>query len=152
MGSDTRGSAGGPDLRSVGVGNAARHAVFDVGKAWRRLSDAEREAVGKAAIITVIAAVAFHEYEKGHFPLPKQAYETASVEGDAAVLTIIMAALFPDRDDDKPFGEEPCPMLNLAEIGVRACHGCGCTDDCACPGGCSWVGPNLCSACGESQS
>jgi hypothetical protein len=34
---------------------------------------------------------------------------------------------------------------------VRACRVCGCTDDHACPGGCSWVvdpkGGNLCSRC-----
>ena len=27
------------------------------------------------------------------------------------------------------------------------CRVCGCTDDCACPGGCHWVEPGLCSAC-----
>ncbi|TPG08284.1 hypothetical protein EAH88_11665 [Rhodanobacter glycinis] len=30
---------------------------------------------------------------------------------------------------------------------VRSCRVCGCTDGQACPGGCSWVGPDLCSAC-----
>ncbi|MBI1353252.1 MAG: hypothetical protein GC160_02820 [Acidobacteria bacterium] len=29
----------------------------------------------------------------------------------------------------------------------RSCRKCGCTDDCACPGGCWWVGEDLCSAC-----
>ncbi len=33
------------------------------------------------------------------------------------------------------------------EAAKRYCHDCGCTDDCACPGGCSWIGLNLCSAC-----
>lgn len=28
-----------------------------------------------------------------------------------------------------------------------SCSGCGCTDDRACPGGCSWVAPTRCSAC-----
>ena len=27
------------------------------------------------------------------------------------------------------------------------CRVCGCTDDRACPGGCSWVAANLCSRC-----
>lgn len=27
------------------------------------------------------------------------------------------------------------------------CRVCGCTDDRACPGGCCWVEPDLCSAC-----
>jgi hypothetical protein len=30
---------------------------------------------------------------------------------------------------------------------VRACRKCGCTDYRACPGGCSWVEDDLCSAC-----
>ncbi len=27
------------------------------------------------------------------------------------------------------------------------CRGCGCTDDEACPEGCWWVEPDLCSSC-----
>lgn len=30
---------------------------------------------------------------------------------------------------------------------VPTCRICGCTDDHACPGGCYWVEPDLCSAC-----
>lgn len=30
---------------------------------------------------------------------------------------------------------------------VRSCRICGCTDARACPGGCSWAGERLCSAC-----
>ena len=33
---------------------------------------------------------------------------------------------------------------------VQKCAFCGCTDDCACPGGCSWVAGDLCSRCAES--
>lgn len=29
----------------------------------------------------------------------------------------------------------------------RRCRVCSCTDLQACPGGCSWVGPDLCSSC-----
>lgn len=34
---------------------------------------------------------------------------------------------------------------------MRACVGCGCTDDRACPGGCSWASldPPLCSTCAD---
>lgn len=31
------------------------------------------------------------------------------------------------------------------------CRICGCTDDHACPGGCYWVEPNLCSACSSAE-
>lgn len=30
---------------------------------------------------------------------------------------------------------------------LGACGLCGCTDELACPGGCSWVAPDLCSKC-----
>jgi protein gp37 len=26
----------------------------------------------------------------------------------------------------------------------------GCTDDCACDGGCSWIEPDLCSSCADA--
>jgi hypothetical protein len=32
----------------------------------------------------------------------------------------------------------------------RRCRVCGCTDDHACPGGCYWVAPDLCSACASA--
>lgn len=32
----------------------------------------------------------------------------------------------------------------------RTCRVCGCTDMRACPGGCSWVEVDLCSACQEA--
>lgn len=34
-----------------------------------------------------------------------------------------------------------------AAEGETACRVCGCTDARACAGGCSWVEPDLCSAC-----
>jgi len=33
----------------------------------------------------------------------------------------------------------------------QVCRVCGCTEDNACPGGCSWVEPDLCSRCVESE-
>ncbi len=30
---------------------------------------------------------------------------------------------------------------------VRTCRACGCTDDRACEGGCSWIAQDLCSRC-----
>ncbi len=34
-------------------------------------------------------------------------------------------------------------------LGGTVCRECGCTDHAACPGGCIWVQPDLCSTCGE---
>lgn len=36
-----------------------------------------------------------------------------------------------------------CPCAAMMNI----CRGCGCTDECACEGGCFWVAPDLCSTC-----
>lgn len=30
---------------------------------------------------------------------------------------------------------------------LQVCRSCGCTEDNACDGGCSWITPDLCSAC-----
>jgi hypothetical protein len=33
------------------------------------------------------------------------------------------------------------------DLSRSKCKYCGCTDDRACPGGCRWVKPNVCSSC-----
>lgn len=45
---------------------------------------------------------------------------------------------------------QPCKgQLGIfnTEIHIGICKKCGCTDERACPGGCHWVAPNLCSRC-----
>jgi hypothetical protein len=44
-------------------------------------------------------------------------------------------------------GAADVPRPDLRPLGVHACTGCGCTDDHACEGGCSWAAPELCSCC-----
>lgn len=39
------------------------------------------------------------------------------------------------------------PVSGPDANGPHRCRGCGCTDLFACPGGCDWVEPDLCSAC-----
>lgn len=43
------------------------------------------------------------------------------------------------HDEDEPLFDE------------QKCRVCGCTDDYACPGGCYWVEPDLCSKCAEKM-
>jgi hypothetical protein len=35
---------------------------------------------------------------------------------------------------------------------MNTCRACGCTDARACPGGCSWVEPDLCSNCATAMA
>lgn len=45
-------------------------------------------------------------------------------------------------------------LLDLVEdeiVSGWVCKHCGCTENMPCPGGCSWVAPNLCSACAEKE-
>lgn len=50
---------------------------------------------------------------------------------------------------------EPDRVLALIESGERVCVGCGCSDNCACDGGCEWLdidpssGFGVCSECSE---
>lgn len=59
-------------------------------------------------------------------------------------------------DEGPPFGElDECakeagvefPVVDLSAGTERVCRVCGCTEFNACPGGCSWVEIDLCSAC-----
>ena len=41
-------------------------------------------------------------------------------------------------------------QLKTRVTGVAMCEECGCTEDAACPGGCTWIRPGLCSDCEDS--
>jgi hypothetical protein len=41
-------------------------------------------------------------------------------------------------------------MAASSAVGERRCRVCGCKDDRACLGGCSWVEDDLCSTCEEA--
>jgi ParB family chromosome partitioning protein len=52
--------------------------------------------------------------------------------------------------EEDPENEIYCPECG-GEGQVRTCRVCGCTEKHACEGGCSWVAPDLCSACEEKS-
>jgi hypothetical protein len=60
----------------------------------------------------------------------------ADCTGDLSMLPVPAAAVkrVRERDRAKASGEQVCRV-------------CGCSDRDACPGGCAWVAPDLCSAC-----
>lgn len=110
-------------------------ARFDAAAAWSSLTPIQQAQIGVAAIVHTLGAIGASLNMD-----PPQGWQAADTEGLAA-LELAAMDLLPDAF-------EPEPLLpSLAPIGVRSCMVCGCSDECACPGGCSWVAPGLCSAC-----
>ncbi|HEX7128289.1 MAG TPA: hypothetical protein VF406_21260 [Thermodesulfobacteriota bacterium] len=50
----------------------------------------------------------------------------------------------PDLESD---AYREADALERLEAGLPACRRCGCTSANACPGGCVWATPDLCSRC-----
>jgi hypothetical protein len=71
---------------------------------------------------------------------------------DADRLRILTAMIVASADSDVDgYAELYDELIQLektaGEFDEIACRVCGCTEDNACPGGCSWAGPELCSRC-----
>jgi len=45
------------------------------------------------------------------------------------------------------YDAESLEQVYRLDMCEQQCIVCGCTDQVACPGGCIWVAPNLCSRC-----
>ncbi len=78
---------------------------------------------------------------------PSTPWEEIVTEAQADFLDTLVEYL--EHGSRRYIGESLRPWLvRLAEaIDVDHCRVCGCTDDHACEGGCSWVEEDLCSAC-----
>lgn len=48
--------------------------------------------------------------------------------------------------------EEALALMSTTVGNIKKCRVCGCDDFHACPGGCSWVEPGLCSACAGDEA
>lgn len=107
---------------------------FDVATAWKRLSPVQQSQIGAAAMIY---AVGVWRADRINTVV---GWDAAEYEGARRMAGFVHNALGEDRIAS-------LPLPDLAPIGVRACRVCGCTEDCACPGGCRWVAPGLCSSC-----
>lgn len=64
-------------------------------------------------------------------------WETMTPEGSVAILERAIA-------DGAGFMRNGRILMPTAPM---SCRHCGCTDERACPGGCFWVAPHLCSRC-----
>ena len=62
-------------------------------------------------------------------------------------------ALIPDPWLTTLFVVDPwIRALRVVGLIEMVCRECGCSDDDACPEGCAWVGPGLCSSCDFSSA
>jgi len=80
--------------------------------------------------------------------------------GDDSVLSYRHRVLADRAANDAPPGSDSYSVLRRVESGdlevvtdpnvgptIPTCLECGCTEQFACEGGCSWAGPNVCSSC-----
>lgn len=106
---------------------------LDPVRAWHMLHPKQQELLGAAAIALGVA-------DNGiAWGLDTKAWDAASVE--AAILIADIARAHVLHQDMLPDG------LDLSPLGIQQCRACGCTENCACDGGCGWIEDDLCSAC-----
>lgn len=108
---------------------------FDAAAAWDRLPESIRRRIGEMALTLALSDLAVRlDDGSGTGTRPYQAAAMAALTGIAVELP---------RDLFGPPGATlPLPG-NIGPI----CRGCGCSQHDACPPTCSWVEPDLCSAC-----
>lgn len=119
-----------------------RTQLFDPLAAWKRLAPEQQQGIGVAAIVHMLGAngALDADVDSPFDGRHRVGWDAANVEGFAALDQAVRESL--------PAAFSPEPLRpDLAAIGVRACRVCGCTDECGCPEGCSWIGPDLCSSC-----
>lgn len=100
---------------------------------WAALSPEEQRAFGEAALIAILA--------EQHIDIAALPELVATRWRHAGDTMWIRAHRRRPLLADYPEGPD------LAALGIRTCRVCGCTDESACDGGCSWIGDDLCSAC-----
>lgn len=110
--------------------------LFDPAAAWNRLTRREQEQFGIAALTQGVADTCFAEGTSDF------GFDTASAEASRVIAALAEGHVL--RRGQLPDG------IDLAPLGIRQCHQCGCTDDFACDGGCEWVADNLCSCCKDN--
>jgi hypothetical protein len=127
---------------------AAGTRLMDLRLAWEALTPEVQAQVGMAAIAIGLSRLAtmVEPHELVAWQTAAQAennyfFDVAEFEA-LSHIGILVEAMVLAGD----IGRLRAP--SLAALGVRQCTGCGCTDQCGCPGGCHWVGQLRCSSCG----
>jgi hypothetical protein len=113
---------------------------FNPRAAWDALDADQQRAIGEAALLLHVSTEA-QAINSDHAPTPELVAADRRWEHAEQVAWNLLTETIPVDADLYPDGPD------LAAIGIRACRECGCTDDSACPEGCSWIEVDLCSAC-----
>lgn len=125
--------------------------TLDLRKAWESLTPEQQAELGMAAIAmgACYLVTMIEEHELPNWRIAAQAshtnYYDAADQEAASIMGIITEANVLGGDITR------LRPPDLSSLGVRQCQSCGCTDRCACAGGCHWIGPLMCSSCGEED-
>lgn len=116
---------------------------FDARAAWARLTPAQQAELGP--IFMLLGYLEWASCEVDPQSTRTQGFEAALWHAeelrDIGFGSTLRTSLASHR-----IGAPPAlPDLNV--FGIRQCRICGCTDQHACPGGCSWAAEDLCSRC-----
>jgi hypothetical protein len=114
---------------------------FDPVAAWQSLSPEARDAIGAASIAAAVADVGHSIMMYSDDLAGARPYIAAGLESRRLVAELVIINVLGGEETTLP------PRPDLRPLGIRQCRACGCTDRCACDGGCSWVETDLCSAC-----
>jgi len=126
-----------PSLRR----SSRRRPTIDVRRVWERLSAAEQNAIGPLALLLGYAEAAAYRVDgRGAIAFEAARHHAGIILQQALEQIPELRAMLGD------FELSP-PRPDLSVFGVRQCRRCGCTDAVACPSGCFWVAPDLCSSC-----
>lgn len=108
----------------------------------------------RSAVIAVAQLVDCHPDAGCCRPWGESEYTEAGGRTRTAIHHLVLEDVAPLAQPVPARGQlglwRPSPEVAAAAVPVRTCRVCGCTDDNACLTGgrpCSWVAPDLCSAC-----
>jgi len=119
---------------------------FNPRTTWDALDADQQRAIGEAALLLHVST------EGQGFPWEKPDPSPERLKADRRwahaeqVAWNLLTETIPADADLYPDGPD------LSAMDIRACRVCGCTDDSACPDGCSWIEDDLCSACAPERA
>lgn len=135
-----------PEIGQTALPDAAR--TINLAAAWELVSPEGQRRLGMIAIAFGLAELAL---DVGFdVPFADEITLTNYVDAAGESLTPDLSDLVMREVLQGDIRNYRMPALHT--LGIRQCAQCGCTDLCACDSGCSWVGPNLCSACQDDAA